>query len=428
MRKSIAKQQGHAAILFALTIPAMWGFFTLAIDGSHAIQTKARLGDAAEVAALALAAQNSHDDADNNRLAMRYIDAYVPEADISIKKIDRTECHVSNSKACDGASGYAQYEIDVSIDQTSWLPTLEFAGFDESYEVVHSATARKYQGDSIDIAFVIDYSGSMNDQWQGKKKYLQVRDIINDVLSELEEQQGVQSASSRVALISYSEFTDRPYDNLRCNYYYEPLQFVDEFRYFPNSTSLDLDRTIRDLWQDKSQDKENICAYYRYDSDDMNRRYNFKNLMFTKDFNLVNKTLKTFEPYGWTASPQGIIKAAQLFDKIGKPNPRQLLVILSDGIDLTGSGENPLRGYVPTAALVERGMCDDIRSRLNSRFTEDNRPVNFQMAFIGFDYTVNDNRALADCVGLENVYDAADPDELLDIILNLISEEIGHLK
>ncbi len=73
-------------------------------------------------------------------------------------------------------------------------------------------------------------------------------------------------------------------------------------------------------------------------------------------------------------------------------------------------------------------MCDVIREKLNARKTADDRPVNFQMAFVGFDYRIQDNKALSDCVGRENVYDAADPDELLDIILNLISEEIGHLK
>ncbi|GAD89740.1 hypothetical protein VHA01S_026_00460 [Vibrio halioticoli NBRC 102217] len=46
---------------------------------------------------------------------------------------------------------------------------------------------------------------------------------------------------------------------------------------------------------------------------------------------------------------------------------------------------------------------------------------------IGFDYPVNSNTGLRDCVGKDNIYAAENKDAIKDKILELISEEIGHL-
>ncbi len=427
MHSSKRKQGGHAALLFALIIPGMWGFFTLAIDGSRALQTKARLGDASEVAALALAARNSSNLSENKKLAEDYISTYVPDSDISITKVERSECHVSDNLDCDGANRYSQYSLEVSINQDAWLPTQEFVGFGDNYDVAHAATARKYQGDSIDVSFVMDYSGSMNERWQGKPKYKHVRDIINSVLKELESYQGIQEIKNKVSLVPYSEFTARPKDNFSCGWGKpKPMKFVDELYYKKKNGKykLDAQRTVDKWQQSRANDKSMVCAHNLYDSS--TTRY--KNVSFTDNFDLLRSEMNQFSPGGATASYQGIIKSAQYFGQLSDPNPRQLMVILSDGDDTNG-GNGPMssREPVPTKALINQGLCDDIRAELNSRKTSDNRPVTFQIALIGFDYKVGRN-PLTQCVGEDNVYDAANPDELLDIILNLISEEIGHLK
>ncbi|WCP68225.1 pilus assembly protein TadG-related protein [Vibrio tubiashii] len=427
MHSSRRKQSGHAALLFALIIPGMWGFFTLAIDGSRALQTKARLGDASEVAALALAARNSSNLSENKKLAEDYISTYVSDSDISITKVERSECHVSNNLDCDGANRYSQYSLEVSINQDAWLPTQEFVGFGENYDVAHAATARKYQGDSIDVSFVMDYSGSMDERWQGKAKYKHVRDIINDVLKELESYQGIQEIKNKVSLVPYSEFTARPKDNFSCGWGEpKPISYVDELHYKKSGSKykLDAQKTVN-MWKySRANDKDMACAHRLYRSS--TTRY--KNVPFTDNFDLLRNEMSKFRPGGSTSSYQGIIKSAQYFERLSDPNPRQLMVILSDGDD-TRTRNGPMRSNepVPTRALISHGLCDDIRTELNSRKTSDNRPVTFQIALIGFSYSV-DNNPLTQCVGEDNVYDAANPDELLDIILNLISEEIGHLK
>ncbi|MFV8440473.1 vWA domain-containing protein, partial [Vibrio owensii] len=213
-----------------------------------------------------------------------------------------------------------------------------------------------------------------------------------------------------------------------------PLKFVDQLRYKANNETVDIESTIADVWVDKSNDPEAVCAFERYEEDYEDRSYPFNNEGLTDNFDKIEKEIKRFEPEGWTAALQGIIKAAQMFDSLDNlvagtsPNARQLLVILTDGVDKTGSNDKPLDGKLPLPKLVDAGMCTKIKEHLNSKFTLDNRPVSFQMAMIGFDYDVSTNKSIAECVGVENVYDAANPDELLDIILNLISEEIGHLK
>ncbi|TDE26247.1 VWA domain-containing protein [Vibrio owensii] len=479
-------QRGHAALLFALLIPVFWGFTTLAIDGSYAIQTKARLGDASEVAALALTAKNSLINSENEKLALKYVRAYVDDAEITIKDVKRKECSSTDNNGCEGVNRYAQYDLSVAAQRDSWIPNLNNIGFGDNYNVSHSATARKYQGDSIDVVFVMDYSGSMDDTWQKKAKYRHVADIINSVLKELKKYQSIQEVNSRVGLVPYSEYTSRPNSEMmceeekylldkncknkcksvhdkclkscsrfnwkcreKCNDEYsvcqdgcrkveiietEPLQFVDQLRYAKDNETVDIESTIADVWVDKSNDPDAVCAFERYEEDYEDRSYPFSNEDLTDNFDKIEKEIKRFKPEGWTAALQGIIKAAQMFDSLDNPaagtspNARQLLVILTDGVDKTGSNDKPLDGKLPLPKLVDAGMCTKIKEHLNSKFTLDNRPVSFQMAMIGFDYDVSTNKSIAECVGVDNVYDAANPDELLDIILNLISEEIGHLK
>lgn len=52
------KQEGHAAILFVMMVPVLFGVFVLGTDGARAMQDRARLDDALEAASLAIAAHN----------------------------------------------------------------------------------------------------------------------------------------------------------------------------------------------------------------------------------------------------------------------------------------------------------------------------------------------------------------------------------
>ncbi|MGF1756228.1 pilus assembly protein, partial [Vibrio makurazakiensis] len=115
MLHSLKKQKGHAAILFALLIPGFYGLFALGIDGARAIQNRARLGDAAEVAALALSAQNSTSSQQNTALARLYVDAYISDKEANVPMtIVRTECQLTDQTQCEGGARYSQYDISIT--------------------------------------------------------------------------------------------------------------------------------------------------------------------------------------------------------------------------------------------------------------------------------------------------------------------------
>jgi tight adherence protein G len=102
-------------------------------------------------------------------------------------------------------------------------------------------------------------------------------------------------------------------------------------------------------------------------------------------------------------------------------NPRRLLIVLSDGDD-TGSTQTNIH-----RKLVDAGMCNKIREELSSGTSASGQTIKARLAVVGFDYDVNDNTALRDCAGDENVFKAQNTDDILNKILELITEEIGHL-
>ncbi|MEZ9338099.1 hypothetical protein AB4176_09550 [Vibrio splendidus] len=414
MRQSLNKQKGHAAILFALLIPGFYGLFALGIDGARAIQNRARLGDAAEVAALALSAQNSTSSQHNTALARLYVDAYIRDKEINVPmNIVRTECQLTDQTQCEGGARYSQYDISITTTHEAWFPGNEnFVGLDEKYSVSHAGTARKYQGDSIDIAFVTDFSGSMDYWWGTKRKYQEVQDIISNVLVELEKF-NQESASpdelNKVTLVPFAAYSvDAVGDRCNGSWNKRKIYYSNQIVHGRNDKQK-VKNTVENLWQVKESDER--C--------DKSANYDYYTTVLTSDLNSIDDDIKSFSPDGGTASYQGIIRAAQILKATNQPNPRRLIVILSDGDD-----NDPDM----TSALVEEGMCTEIIDGLSSDRTISGRPVTAQLALIGFTYDVSDNKALSDCVGKSNVYDASNPDELLEIILNLISEEIGHIK
>ncbi|GAK83917.1 protein TadG [Vibrio ponticus] len=73
-------------------------------------------------------------------------------------------------------------------------------------------------------------------------------------------------------------------------------------------------------------------------------------------------------------------------------------------------------------------MCDKIREHLDGLTASNGDPVTSRISVIGFDYDVSSNKGLQTCAGSDNVFKAQNKNEILNKILELISEEIGHLK
>lgn len=414
--KGFRKQSGHAAILFAMIIPGLFGLFTLASDGARAIQTKARIEDASEIAVLAIAAHNDDNknsqgsgsgSSVNRKIATDYLEAYLHDID-SLKdlKIHKYNCDQIPECVAGLARGeprFFQYEVEATSRHISWFPGgSSMSGFGKTFSAKGAATARKYQSEAVDIVFASDYSGSMGWDWNGgsNKKYIDLRNIIKIVTDELQKFNDLNNGNNnKVGLTGFNYYTQTKPTNR--SYVCLMSQLV-----YNSWGGLDANATKNSVFREKDN---NYCVRSY-------APYQFKDLALTDNYNSFNNSINKFRPDSSTASYQGIIRGAQMLKK--GDNPRRLLIVLSDGAD----SDSTLR------QLVNVGMCTKIKQGLSTGQTSDGQNIKARLAVVGFDYNVNNNTALRDCAGAENVFKAQNTDDILNKILELITEEIGHLK
>ncbi|MFA1562325.1 TadG [Aliivibrio fischeri] len=423
--KSKDNQQGHASILFAMMIPVLFGIFILASDGARAIQKKARLEDASEAAVLAISAHNDYQQkidssgipSDRNKeIVSDYIAAYVNDIE-NIENIevykrsceDIEECKMGLLK---GESRFFEHEIKIQTKHNSWFPGDSVTiGMGTDFSVTGTSSARKYQSEAVDVMFAADFSGSMDDHWTGgsKKKYKDLIDIIKNISDELVKYNNLthHDDDNTIGVSAYNLYTYSQYSGYSS--WGDDWCYLDQAETegkFWGGGGISYKDTVENLWLEKSKD---YCKNYRSGQ--------FNDLALTTDFDLFNAKIEKFKPKGGTASYSALIRAAQLL-RFGV-NSRRLLIVLSDGDD----NDDKL-----AIGLVNSGMCDEIRVGLESDKTLDNRPIKAQLAVIGFDYDPFENKALKKCVGDENVYKAENVNDIQNKILELISEEVGHLK
>ncbi|MGF1698374.1 VWA domain-containing protein [Vibrio lamellibrachiae] len=434
MRHSLAKQSGHAAILFAICVPVLFGVFMLGSDGARALQTKARLEEAAEAAVLAVSAEDSQ----NHRLAEDYIDHYLYDMDSLIDiKVDKLSCdEISDcsEQAEQGGARYFEYRVAGKSQHQSWFPGQGLiVGFGDTFDVTGSSKARRYQSKPVDIIFVVDFSGSMNNKWSGGEntKFEDLKDIIEEVTEELGKFNQINTSQPhRVSITGYNRRTMNKNKNNKLIMRdqritkYDPDGWDKDDIFYPQ-------KTINAQFEVKG-------AAQRIPSEDDTAE--FYDIFYSSNFtNFINK-VNGFKAHGGTAFLQGVIRAGQIITTLAE-NPRQLIIILSDGKD-----SDLYEEQVPK--LIKRGMCSNIINMVNGGpVTADNtdddisvvggisqgmktptgEQMNARMAVIGFDYDLDENENLKDCVGKENVYKAEDKDDILNQILSLITEEVGHL-
>ncbi|NOH36017.1 TadE/TadG family type IV pilus assembly protein [Vibrio chagasii] len=406
-KRSIYRQSGHASILFALLVPLLFGVFILASDGARAIQSKARIEDASEVAALAVAARDDKTpmSVENVDLVKRYIAEYMPdETGVKVLKIERLECEaipmcVVGSKQ--GKPRYIQYSVTAESDHLSWFgASHKSAAMPKSWKTKGGATVRKFQGNSVDIMFAADFSGSMDSHWSGghQKKYQDLIRILRKVTEELAKYNfNSQKYNNTIGISSFASFPKQHMGNGRvCE--------TDNLEYDFFGLLVNYTRTVARMWNGRG------CRLLpSYEA-------NYYDVPLTSNFADFNDQVGRFYAKGGTASYQGVMSGARLLLN-GRSNKR-LLIVISDGMDNAPNH---------TMGLVNAGMCQSITNTLESRLAGNGKKVTSRLAFIGFDFNPKLNPALVKCVGKKNVFKAQSTNELLDQILELIVEEVGHL-
>ncbi|OOE34365.1 TadE/TadG family type IV pilus assembly protein [Salinivibrio kushneri] len=419
------QQQGHAAILFALFIPILFGIFTLGTDGARAVQDKARLEEAVEVATLAIAGQNADDINVQRETAKAYIAYYFPQARIIDNELQITKISCDINPSCDetdpNQQPFFEYQLRANLEQPSWFPGNEaIIGFDDDYGVAGQSVARKYQSEAVDVVLVSDFSASMYNNWTGgsQQKYQDLKDIIAEVADEIKKYNSFFSeVENRIAFVGYDFYSSHWFNSRRK--FVRHLKFSSYSNYGPNESlpgsrpnDIDYSGTVDDVFF------MNSSAHEALDEWEVTNVSYFYDLPLTSNVEGFKSNVSQFSVPAsggsGTSSYAGIIRGAQILKE--GTNPRRLLLVLSDG-------EDSYRTV--TQRLIDEGLCSTIYDELNE--SKDGVSIKARMVVVGFDYDVFEHPELKNCVGGENIYQAQDRAAIKNKILELISEEIGHL-
>jgi tight adherence protein G len=469
-------QRGVAAMFYVLLVPPLFGLYSLGTDGAIMIQEKARMNDALEAASLAVTAQNDLNEKpegwDENvefmgsdasvTLARTYIEQYMHTAtEVDYLKVEKFECEqiaACRAGLVEGEQRYYQYHVTATTKHNSLYPHLT-SDISAEYSVGSQGVGEKYQGLPIDVVIVADYSGSMDEYWNGEKKYESVVGVIEDVTEQLEKANDNSDAQeSKIAITSFNSFVNTASSsNSDC---FMEMLYLD---YEVNEDGEVTDRSVNYaetvtksnlIRGDRVNKRSHIPSYDKVDGseclnvqrikDDNSYQAGFEDATFydiklTKNFSSFNTKVKTFRPHWATASHQGLIRAGQIAQRGN--NPRKFIIVLSDGQDnywhpMIGSTDGDFTTISNTLYGPLYSMCDKIEGYLNEKSVDVDlggvedvtMQVESEIYVIGFDYDLENNDGLNACAGKDNVYLATNKDEILSKILQLISEEIGHLR
>lgn len=437
---SMQRQSGHAAILFALMIPVLFGVFALGTDGSRAVQDKARLLEAVEVASLAVAGQGSDDTA----LAKSYLQYYFPLAEINHDDITIKKINCEDNAACkEQDRRFFEYQVSARISQPTWFPGNDsIIGFGVDYQVYDGSVTRKYHSETVDVVLVADFSASMYEFWDGgsKRKFLDLKDIISDISTELEIFNGYNVSSekrNKLAVVGFDFYTSRMTNNTR-TYYDHLICWVWDRKWvegrcrsdYPGNDHryVNAEATIRDVFSLNSNAHNPVTGSITNISifEDVNLTDNMsfiRSKINSNSFNIMRST------GSGTSSYAGMIRGAQM--ALSGNNPRRLIILLSDGVDsywqTTDKLINPANPGFPPSSPTALGLCNQILNELNNQKTVEGNDVTARMVSVGFDYNINAFPQMRNCVGQENVFSAENRNDIKNKILELITEEIGHL-
>lgn len=444
---SMQRQSGHAAILFALMIPVLFGVFALGTDGVRAVQDKARLLEAVEVASLAVAGQGS----DNKVLAKSYLQYYFPLAKINDADITINKINCEDNDACKGKDRrFFEYQVSARISQPTWFPGNDaIIGFGADYQVFDGSVTRKYHSETVDVVLVADYSGSMAWPWDGDGtiasvnnpiRYSMMNEIVAQIADELDKfNEYVQGDNkNRLAITGFDNFTQKRnpiniqqmlhFDHLICNSSQvcntncsynnqNPKRLVCDpwtARSGSNTSDVDAAATVNNIFNTNHWSHSTSILTTELVSGYRPLSY-FYDIELTDDFAAIKSEINSFVIRGsaisGTSSYAGIIRGAQMAQ--AGINPRRLIIILSDGVDNFTNTTNK---------LISAGLCSTILNTLNSQ-----NDVQARMVAVGFAYDINAYPQMKNCVGEENVFSAKNPEDIKNKILELITEEIGHL-
>ncbi|WP_045408955.1 TadE/TadG family type IV pilus assembly protein [Vibrio jasicida] len=173
--QSLQQQKGVAAIWMGLLLVPIMGFTFWAVEGTRYVQESSRLRDSAEAAAMAVTIEDQPDAA--RELATKYVENYV--RDIKSASLSAQRFHQAEDEGA-GVLEYIQYTVNARTTHDSWFASSFVPSFNGQQDLAGRSLARKYPvylGDNnIDIVFVSDFSGSMDERW-GSSRHKKIDDL-----------------------------------------------------------------------------------------------------------------------------------------------------------------------------------------------------------------------------------------------------------
>ena len=204
-------RRAGVSIMFAIVLPLLLATFSLGIDGSRFLIKRARLADALSQGSFAVASTNtnlttSQEKTEGKELVRNYIDYYLP-GDL----IDESTLDVQAVLETDPDDSTVISKVDyIATAKIITHPIFDglsnaLPGFSKDVSISadsNNGIVRKVMGNvnvESDIAFAVDFSGSMLEKSGGKMRI----DILREVVTDLATQIADERSKSKVALIPF---------------------------------------------------------------------------------------------------------------------------------------------------------------------------------------------------------------------------------
>ncbi|WP_146050869.1 TadE/TadG family type IV pilus assembly protein [Citrobacter amalonaticus] len=206
-------QEGNAGIsvMFAIILPLLIATFSLGIDGSRFLIKRARLADALSQGSFAVASTNTNltteqEKIEGKDLVRSYINYYLPGSEIDESTLKVNADIVFNNADVTKIDSIKYVAIAKIIEHpiidgiSNALP-----GFSKDISILadeNNGIVRKTMGDvniESDIAFAVDFSGSMLGMSGGKMRIQILRDVVNDLVTQIDN----EKSKSKIAIVPF---------------------------------------------------------------------------------------------------------------------------------------------------------------------------------------------------------------------------------
>ncbi|WP_020193926.1 pilus assembly protein [Vibrio owensii] len=474
-------QKGIAAIWFALSLVPVFGMTFFAVEGTRYIQETSRLRDAAQTAALAITIDDKSNQAD--ALATMYINDYV--RDISHVDIQTVRTYEEPTEDNDNTEKI-QYSVQAVTTHNSWFASNLIPSFETQEKLAGQAVAAKYPfylGDKIiDLVLVTDFSGSMNNSWDGEIKIDLLKDAVKQISNRiLVPREGESEVLNRIAIIPFNlrvqeKINDNLYSTSQLRYKGSYRQSVSNVKYeqvnwnywspyteeaveecankrtdCPNKKSWEREqakrvadvvntnnnrleipdyvgysKSVRHMFDDKVANN-NLTFHFRSNN---NKLYNssmtrtgssgFYTIPLTANKANLDK-MQTMSSGGNTAAYQGMLRGLQIMEA-GRPNggSEEETEQYNDRLKMLIVISDGME-YPYTEilpGLVNKGMCDKAREHFQ---TENG---NLYIGVIGVNFSASSQSGFQDCVlnPDEDIIDVTETEDFIKKIEELIKK------